>query len=109
MPFNRLGNLAAPAELFRDLAKLGSPAVVTLINDAPRTTGLRWPYYRACEIDPLAEEPGSYGGTRFTVGRGFRSESFTLSGIMSVLNEAGLAAVEVASNQVGCCVTVNFE
>lgn len=68
VPFNLLGNLAAPAELFRDLAKLGSPAVVTLFNDAPRTTGLTTTVHakstrlrksRAAMAAPVSPEAGA--------------------------------------------------
>lgn len=109
IPFNLLGNLAEPAEVFTSLSLLGGLAVVSLFNDAPKTTGLRRRYYSACGIDPLEEAPGRYGGTLFTGGRGFRSQSFSPTGIRAMLREAGLKAVAQSSNQVGSCITVNFE
>ncbi|MDU8998733.1 class I SAM-dependent methyltransferase [Streptomyces mirabilis] len=108
IPFNLLGNLEEPTEFLRELGKLGGLAVVSLFNEEQRTTTFRRLYYRACGIDPLEESFGDYGGILFSGGGGFHSQSFSAAGILSLLQEAGLAPIRQSSNQVGCCITVNL-
>ncbi|MEU6162861.1 class I SAM-dependent methyltransferase [Streptomyces tanashiensis] len=108
IPFNLLGNLEKPADLLRDLGDLGGFAVVSFFNEEQRTTTFRRLYYRACGIDPLEESLGDYGGILFTGGGGFCSQSFSATGILSLLQEADLTPLQESSNQVGCCITVNL-
>ncbi|TWF97158.1 hypothetical protein FHX73_11933 [Kitasatospora viridis] len=108
VPFNLIGNFAEPAELLRELAKVGGIALVSVFNAEPWTTGVRRAYYSACGIAGLMEEPGRYGGVRFRGDDGFESESFGSEGFSELLAESGVKVLDESANRYGRCITIGL-
>ncbi|MET9465724.1 hypothetical protein ABZY44_13130 [Streptomyces sp. NPDC006544] len=108
LPFNLIGNLDEPAKFLAELGGVGRLGVISFFNDDAWTTEVRRAYYTACGIAIHEEGPGTHGGTLFRGDGGFRSQSFSVRGMQSLLEAAGATLVHETSNRLGCCIAVRF-